>query len=409
MNMDVSTDSGYCSDETGDPTTEDNCPVVDVDHSGQPVELSRAIRDGAILVDGYTSAEPFYTTDLPGQGMSAIKVNWKEEWLKRPVFRRSVRTVSGWVKSKTEPMTYPTYAFLTSHCFRRGTANAVNGAASDSVRDQVLRHDPSTGVFSAAYRDQLVRFNVQDAFLESNISDDGLTRAFTHMSIRCNPGAPDPVSEEFMQQFYAQDPGIVDLERQTSDLKDKIKWEHRQQNPAVLENDEANVEPVYVYQLQERARLQQVLCDLSKDLSPQEIRARKILAVNLMTALSSRQEHQTHKPRLTRASLPALKQQTPSPLPQLPEFAVVCEKTQCIFCLGNELLSYEQRTFTFSRVSHMMDHVERVHLKHQSVTERVICHHPVCMSSGLVLKNVNHFKHHVQVEHGIKLREPRYV
>jgi hypothetical protein len=47
------------------------------------------------------------------------------------------------------------------------------------------------------------------------------------MSIRCNPGAPDPVSEEFIQQFYAQDPDIVDLERQTRDLKDKIKWEHR--------------------------------------------------------------------------------------------------------------------------------------------------------------------------------------
>lgn len=44
--------------------------------------LSRAIRDSAILVDGYTSAEPFYIADLPGQDMSAIKVNWKEEWLK---------------------------------------------------------------------------------------------------------------------------------------------------------------------------------------------------------------------------------------------------------------------------------------------------------------------------------------
>jgi hypothetical protein len=304
---------------------------------------------------------------------------------------------------------------------------------------------------------------VQDAFLESNISDDGLTRAFTHMSIRCNPGAPVPVSEEFMQQFYAQDPDIVDLERQTRDLKDKIKWEHRfikqapeedrvgyqdlqkqftsakkslkreiddakrkdyffsihnemmkrqlerQQNPAMVENDVVDVEPVYVYQLQERARLQQVLCDLSKDLSPQEIRARKILAVDLMTALSSRQENQTHKPRLTRASLPASKQQSPSPPLQLPKFPVVCEKTQCIFCLGNEQLSYEQRTFTFRRVSHMMDHVERVHLKHQSVTERVTCHHPVCISRGLVLNNVEHFKSHVQKEHGIKLREPRYV
>jgi hypothetical protein len=105
--------------------------------------LARAIRDDAILVDGYTSAEPFFATDLRSLGMKAMKVHWKPEWLKRPVFRRSVRAVdgSGWVKSKFEPMTYPTFAFyinrvrydacledkLTSYCFRQGTANAVNG------------------------------------------------------------------------------------------------------------------------------------------------------------------------------------------------------------------------------------------------------------------------------------------
>jgi len=183
----------------------------------------------------------------------------------------------------------------------------------------------------------------------------------------------------------------------------------RQQNCVKAENVEEYAEPVVVHQLPERTRLQQVLCDLSKDLSPQEIQARKVLAIDLMTALSSRQELQTHKPRLTQASLPALKQQSPSPPPQLREFPVVCEKTQCIFCLGNEQLSYEQRTFTFGRVSHMMDHVERVHLKHQSVVERVVCHYPVCMSRGLVLNNVEDFKSHVQQEHGIKLREQRYV
>jgi hypothetical protein len=105
--------------------------------------LARAIRDDAILVDGYTSAEPFFATDLRSLGMKAMKVHWKPEWLKRPVFRRSIRSVDGssWVKSKFEPMTYPTFAFyinrlgydacledkLTSYCFRRGTANAVNG------------------------------------------------------------------------------------------------------------------------------------------------------------------------------------------------------------------------------------------------------------------------------------------
>ena len=109
------------------------CPISHI--------LARAIRDLAILVDGYTSAEPFFATDLRAEGVSAIKVHWKPEWLKRPVFRRSVRTMNGYVKSKAEPMTYSTYAFyldrlgidtgledkLTSYCFRRGTANAVNG------------------------------------------------------------------------------------------------------------------------------------------------------------------------------------------------------------------------------------------------------------------------------------------
>jgi hypothetical protein len=50
-------------------------------------------------------------------------------------------TTNGWVKSKTEPITYSKYAFylnrpgrdagfkdkLTSYCFRRGCANAIDG------------------------------------------------------------------------------------------------------------------------------------------------------------------------------------------------------------------------------------------------------------------------------------------
>ena len=182
----------------------------------------------------------------------------------------------------------------------------------------------------------------------------------------------------------------------------------RQQYPTAVEKDVKDVEPGIEYQLEERTWLQEVLCDLSKDLSPHEVVARKIPAINLMIALASRQELQTHKSRSTRTPKPAMKQVTPDPLP-FQEFPTLFEETQCIFCLGNRQHSYEQRTFRFSRVSHMMDHVESVHLKHQPVTEKVVCNHPVCTSRGLVLNNVNHFKHHVQVEHGIKLREPRYI
>ncbi|KAG9245620.1 hypothetical protein BJ878DRAFT_500693 [Calycina marina] len=208
------------------------CPISHI--------LARAIRDDAILVDGYTSAEPFFDTDLANDKAGKFKVHWKEEWLKRPVFRRSVWTANGWVKSKTEPMKYGICNFylarlgkdcfedkLMGYCFRRGTANSINGAASDSVRDQVMRHDPATGVFGAAYRDHLTRFNVQDAFLESDVSDDGLTRAFTHMNLRSNPCAPKGVFDVVMGQFYVADSENADFKRQCAELRIKLKRQHR--------------------------------------------------------------------------------------------------------------------------------------------------------------------------------------
>lgn len=116
---------------------------------------------------------------------------------------------------------------LTKYCFRRGTANAIDGVASDAVNDQVIRHNPFTGGFNEAYINSNVRFNVQDAFLESDISDDGLTRAFTHVSVRCNPGSPKEVPEEVMKPLLAADPDIADLERRVKQSFTQTKWEYK--------------------------------------------------------------------------------------------------------------------------------------------------------------------------------------
>jgi hypothetical protein len=61
--------------------------------------------------------------------------------------------------------------------------------------------------------------------------------------------------------------------------------------------EEEDVEPVIQHQLEERTRLQQILCDFSRDLKPQDLVSRKVLAINLMIALASRQEFQARKPR----------------------------------------------------------------------------------------------------------------
>ena len=94
---------------------------------------------------------------------------------------------------------------------------------SDSIRDQVLRHGPNTGVFSAAYRDEFIRFNIQDAYLEENISDNGLTRAFIYISIRCNPGVPKDIPEKIIKPLFITDPDIINLEYRAKELYTEIK------------------------------------------------------------------------------------------------------------------------------------------------------------------------------------------
>ena len=83
--------------------------------------------------------------------------------------------------------------------------------ASDAVHNQVMRHNSSIGVFNEAYINLNVWFNMQDTFLKSDISDNELTWAFTHMSIYYNPDASNEVFCEMMKTLLASDPNVVNL------------------------------------------------------------------------------------------------------------------------------------------------------------------------------------------------------
>ncbi|KAK2591371.1 hypothetical protein QQS21_010948 [Conoideocrella luteorostrata] len=185
---------------------------------------ARAIRDDAIEFDGFNHAAPFFSSHI---GRRAIKVHWKPSVLKTPVFRRSIQTVAGWVKSEIEPMKYSTHGVYldirgcdlgskekwTSHCFRRGHANALLGVTPDSIVDQVMRHDPLAGCMQNAYQNYRVGFNTQDVFLERDPSADGLTKAFTHMSIRCNLEVPRELLKDELDEFPS-DPEVTGLKEQ---------------------------------------------------------------------------------------------------------------------------------------------------------------------------------------------------
>ena len=285
---------------------------------------------------------------------------------------------------------------------------------------------------------------------------DGLTRAFTHMSIRCDPRAPKDVPQH-VKDALPPDPKLVEWEMERKALSVKIKGcykflykangtemgqayqklvriinamtkkrdedlkkVYRRQYFYRIHNEELQrqlnkvetkeyVEPVICHQLPERTRLQEVMCHFPNGLSPKQIVQRRICAIDLMVALCSLREIPTPKARLviSQESFSNSLKEAPfvqrkfSCEPSLNQepFPLVCEKTQCIFCYPEPK--------TFSRPAKMMDHVES-HLRLEPA-ERVACRHPVCKAAGLVLNSVSEFKNHVQSVHGIALREPRFV
>jgi hypothetical protein len=68
---------------------------------------------------------------------------------------------------------------------------------------------------------------VQDTYLNGEISEDSLTRAFTHMSIRYNPGTLKEVPEDITRQLLTVAPDIVKLEEQVRDLSIQLRHVYR--------------------------------------------------------------------------------------------------------------------------------------------------------------------------------------
>jgi hypothetical protein len=64
---------------------------------------------------------------------------------------------------------------------------------------------------------------MQDAFLENNIFNNRLTRAFIYISIWYNPSALKEVLEEVIKLLFIVDLDIVNLKRRVKELYTKIK------------------------------------------------------------------------------------------------------------------------------------------------------------------------------------------
>jgi hypothetical protein len=155
---------------------------------------------------------------------------------------------------------------------------------------------------------------------------------------------------------------------------------------------------------QERTRVADALFFSSKDITEQELLELRINIISDLTALCFLRETQNQSSSiLSKANREAKEEVDEEKIEELIDpnlFPLVCPSTQCLFCLGNECLSYGARTYLFSRTDALRKHVQTAHLRYLKTDDTVTCPHPVC---EVQLQGIMHFKNHVATVHNIFL------
>lgn len=245
-----------------------------------------------------------------------------------------------------------------------------------------MKHNPQTGVFCGSYINEKVRFIVQDAVLDQP-TNVGFLRAFTHMSLTCDPRAPIDVPNEILKAL-PPDPEIMELtierkahkkqygsynrapleirkeceqlRRQIDSLQKQrdraIKVEYRRDYFDRIHNEELKrqlqkvstnnyiesyIEPIIRHQLPERTRVQEILYNLSRDISSDDIISRRIRAIDSIIALTSRQKQVI---RVSNDSSRASPEPSEEHSLCKDPFPLLCKKTQCIICIGDDRSIY---------------------------------------------------------------------
>ncbi|KAK3177464.1 hypothetical protein K4F52_009755 [Lecanicillium sp. MT-2017a] len=431
------------------------------------VIVALALHDHALDAPSLTNAYSLLSKDVWGP-KDCLPIRWKKEKLKVPVFRR----INDAKLSEDEAMLYSKLNYdmgrqslesgyekaWTPRFARRGAANAANGDAPDSVRDQMMRHDPQFATFFSAYLNEIANFDLQNAFLEEE-KQNQLFRMFAHVSFTRDPRAVRDMVPDKVWANYPPDPEIVKLEEERAILKrgryridgseheerirtltDEIRNKRTQRDRMIVkeyreyyfyhrptwdieaqargEVEEEYEQPAIDLVIPERTRLAKILCLQPDGWTEEELFQRRVEAIDLMVALCDKKEtgRANRTQRRARAEV-FIKQESPESdaSPELdlgPDpFPLLMETTQCPDCIGDEQLSVEARTFKWCRPPVLNDHFDNAHLARRETAEQrgeaIWCGHPKCRQQKF--DHLDHFRNHVESVHGVKLRSSDQV
>ena len=366
--------------------------------------------------------------------------------------------------------------------WRRGAANAANGKAPDSVRDQMMRHDPKWATFNSAYINEQVEFHLQNAYCEEP-TEDALIAMLSHIDVMRDPRATSNMAPQEIWDQVEPDPEILELEEERKTLKaGKHQYRNGNENSERIEeigkrirtlkaqqakevrkkyreyyfenrptcdieqqedsndedcgkdtddvgsdlDDDFN-EPDIDLDIPERAELAKLVCKQPEDLSENELLERRIQFGECMVALMSERETVRRDIIAQRGSVEMVVKDSPrssmsasvdmGAIPAKPAvddaalfgdpFPCRMDKFQCPGCIGDGRLSYEERTFRYTRTSSRNKHFDSQHLPSLTgllARDLLTCAHPKCTRIVRKFRNMDEYKTHQLRVHHIELR-----
>lgn len=318
----------------------------------------------------------------------------------------------------------------------------------------MMRHDPKFATFHHAYLNEIANFDLQNAFLEEE-KESQLFRLFAHVSLTRDPRATADMVPDEVWANLAPDPEILELEEErarlkqghyrieghpdeerirqlTNDIRTKRAQRDRQvvkeyrehyfynrptwdiERQARGEEEEEYIEPTINVSIPERAKLAEILCYQSDNLTEDDLVQRRIGAIDLMVSLCDKRET-VKRDRIqhrVKASPPVKTEPPQSSTGPYPDpFPLLMHGTQCPDCIGDERLSLAERSFTYCRPTVMNDHFDREHLlrreQAEQCGEKIRCEHPKCRN--LKFECLDAFRCHVFKVHGVALRSSEQI
>ena len=321
-----------------------------------------------------------------------------------------------------------------------------------------MRHNPEFFIFQDAYLNQIVNFDIQNAFLEEE-KESKLFRMFAHVSLTRDPRAtkdmvppevwanlpPDPYISKLKERRQMLKRGQYrfdgcENESEIRDLTAKIKSKETQRERQIVKDYreyyfynrptwdleaqsnrgdiEQYKEPAIDLIISERAKLAEILYHQPEDLSNEERHRLSVEVVDLYVALCGKRETVKRKRLQPPAEIEAPLTSKPIKLepelePELDLFPLLMGPTQCPGCIGDERQTKQERTFLYCRPTKRNDHFDDQHLEEieraEEHGELIKCGHPKCREREVYLQSVDHFRNHIDAVHGVTLRTSEKV